>query len=93
MTSITLLDPTAELQPVERQLTPRLASLAGATVGLLDISKPRGRKFLDEVESLLAEEGATVKRYSKPTFTRVAPTPLLQQISADCDAVVEALAD
>ena len=93
MHSTTLLDPTAELQPTARQLTPRLASLAGATVGLLDISKPRGKEFLDEVESLLAGEGATVKRYSKPTFTRIAPTPLLQQIGAECDAAVEALAD
>ena len=93
MTHTTLLDPTAELQPVERQLRPRLASLSGATVGLLDISKPRGKEFLDEVESLLEEQGATVKRYSKPTFTRVAPAALLQQIGAECDAVVEALAD
>ena len=93
MTHTTLLDPTAELQPMERQLTPRLASLAGATVGLLDISKPRGKEFLDEVESLLTDQGATVKRYRKPTFTRVAPVALLQQISTECDAVVEALAD
>ncbi len=93
MTHTTLLDPTAELQPVERQLRPRLASLSGATVGLLDISKPRGKEFLDEVESLLEEQGATVRRYCKPTFTRVAPAALLQQIGAECDAVVEALAD
>lgn len=93
MTSTSLLDPTAELRPVARQLTPRLERLAGATVGLLDISKPRGREFLDEVESLLAEAGAAVRRYSKPTFTRVAPVALMQQIGAECDAVVEALAD
>ena len=93
MTNTTLLDPTAELQPMERQLMPRLAGLAGATVGLLDISKPRGKEFLDEVESLLTDQGATVKRYRKPTFTRVAPVALLQQIGAECDAVVEALAD
>ena len=93
MTSTSLLDPTAELRPVARQLTPRLERLAGATVGLLDISKPRGREFLDEVESLLAEAGAAVQRYSKPTFTRVAPIALMQQIGAECDAVVEALAD
>ena len=93
MTNTTLLDPTAELQPMERQLMPRLAGLAGATVGLLDISKPRGKEFLDEVESLLTDQGATVKRYRKPTFTRVAPVALLQQISTECDAVVEALAD
>jgi phage-related tail protein len=78
---------------VERQLLPRLASLDGSTVGLLDISKPRGKEFLDEIETQLLEMGAQVKRYSKPTFTRVAPTELTQKISVECDAVIEGLAD
>ena len=43
MNESTLLDPTAELQPVAKQLLPRLHALKGMTVGLLDISKPRGR--------------------------------------------------
>ena len=89
----TLLDPTAELQSAARQLLPRLQSIAGATVGLLDISKPRGKEFLDEVQKHLEEAGAKVKRYSKPTFTRVAPIELTQQISVECDAVIEGLAD
>jgi hypothetical protein len=92
-TQTTLLDPTAELKPVERQLLPRLVSLEGATIGLLDISKPRGKEFLDEIEKQLLEMGAQVKRYSKPTFTRVAPTELTQKISVECDAVIEGLAD
>jgi len=88
-----LLDPTAELQPSERQLLPRLSSIAGATIGLLDISKPRGKEFLDVIEKYLTEAGATVKRYTKPTFARIAPTELTQQISLECDAVIEGLAD
>ena len=89
----TLLDPTAELQPVEKQLLPRLQTLSGATIGLLDISKPRGKEFLDEVEKQLLELGATIKRYTKPTFTRISPRELNQKISAECDAVIEGLAD
>jgi hypothetical protein len=89
----TLLDPTAELQPVERQLLPRLSELAGATIGLLDISKPRGKEFLDEIEKHLLKLGARVNRYTKLTFARVAPTELSQQISVECDAVIEGLAD
>lgn len=89
----TLLDPTSELQPPERSLNERLHQLAGRTIGLLDISKPRGKEFLDEVEAQLTRLGATVKRYSKPTFTRIAPTALSQQISVECDAVIEGLAD
>ena len=89
----TMLDPTAETAPVERQLQARLASLTGATVGLLDISKPRGKEFLDEVQRQLEERGATVRRYTKPTFTRVAPRELNQKIAVECDAVIEGLAD
>jgi hypothetical protein len=88
-----LLDPTAELQPSQRQLLPRLSDFAGATIGLLDISKPRGKEFLDEVESQLLALGATVKRYAKPTFARIAPVELSQQIAVECDAVIEGLAD
>ena len=88
-----LLDPTAELSPTERQLVPRLQSLEGATIGLLDISKPRGKEFLDEVETLLLGKGARVNRYMKPTFARIAPRQLSQKISSECDAVIEGLAD
>ena len=88
-----MLDPTAELKPSQRQNLPRLASLEGATVGLLDISKPRGKEFLDQIEKHLVGQGATVKRYMKPTFARTAPIELSQKISVECDAVIEGLAD
>jgi hypothetical protein len=88
-----MLDPTAELKPTERQVLPRLDTLSGATVGLLDISKPRGKEFLDEIEQHLISLGANVKRYMKPTFARVAPQELNQKISVECDAVIEGLAD
>lgn len=91
--STILMDPTSELKPTLRPLNPRLESLKGAVVGLLDISKPRGKEFLDEVERQLTALGVTVKRYAKPTFARVAPVALSQQISIECDAVVEGLAD
>ena len=92
MSEITMLDPTSELSPVEKQLLPRLEGLGDATVGLLDISKPRGKEFLDEVQRQ-EESGAKVKRYAKPTFARVAPKELTQKISSECDAVIEGLAD
>ena len=93
MNNTVMLDPTAELKPVERQILPRLETLSGATVGLLDISKPRGKEFLDEIEEHLIGLGAKVKRYTKPTFVRIAPKELNQKISVECDAVIEGLAD
>ena len=54
---------------------------------------PRGNIFIDRIEDLLVQQGAQVNRYTKPTFTRVAPVELKQQIATECDLVVEALAD
>lgn len=87
------LDPTAELNPSAKNLLPRLSTLQGKTLGLLDINKPRGDVLLDRLEELFTEQGVTVKRYAKPTMTRVAPLEVKQQIAQECDAVVEALAD
>ena len=89
----TVLDPTAEDRPVERERCLRPESLAGLTVGLLDISKPRGDVFLDRVEERISGLGARVKRYTKPTFTKPAPVDLRHEIATTCDAVIEALAD
>ena len=85
-----LLDPTGERQLAQR---PRLATLSGVTVGLLDIAKPRGDRFLDRIQQRLESAGAIVQRYRKPTFTKPAPIDLRQQIAVQCGAVVEALAD
>lgn len=89
----TLLDPTAELTPLTRQRLPRPATLDGLTIGLLDISKARGDVFLDQLELRLHERGLQTKRYRKPTYARVAPVALSQQIASECDLVIEALAD
>lgn len=88
-----VLDPTGELRPQTRERVPRPESLDGLTVGLLDISKPRGNVFLDRVEEKLTALGANVKRYAKPTFTKPAPVDLRHEIATTCDAVIEALAD
>ena len=88
-----LLDPTGERSAVQRQRLARLDTLAGKRIGLLDISKPRGDVFLDRLQERLVAAGASVERFSKPTFTKPAPLDLRQQIATRCDAVIEALAD
>ena len=89
----TVLDPTGERQAPARALLPRPPSLQGRTVGLLDISKARGDVVLDRPEELLRAQGATVRRYRKPTFARLAPVDLRHEISEQCEVVIEALAD
>ena len=92
MTQI-LLDPTSERAPLVRPRIARPRSLAGKTVGLLDIAKKRGDVFLDRIAERLESRGLGVKRYRKQRFSIVAPPALLQAIRAECDVAVEALAD
>ena len=88
-----VLDPTGERSAPHRELLPRPASLDGHVVALLDISKPRGDVFLDQLALRLTEGGAQVRRYKKPTFTKPAPVDLRQEIATQCTMVIEALAD
>jgi hypothetical protein len=88
-----LLDPTSEWAPSQRERLARPANLDGLTVGLLDISKPRGDVFLDQLETQLRGRNIEVLRFAKPTFTKPAPIDLRHEISTKCDLVIEALAD
>ncbi len=89
-----ILDPTREAAPSGRPLAARrLKAGEPATLVLLDIRKPRGDVFLDELERLLEQRGHTVLRTAKPTFTKPAPADLRSEIAARCEAVIEALAD
>ncbi len=88
-----LLDPTNERSVLQRSRVERPASLHGKTIGLLDISKPRGDVFLNRIEQRLTGLGATVLRFKKPTFTKPAPVDLRHEIATRCEMVIEALAD
>lgn len=88
-----LLDPTAEREPALRQRRARPATLDGLTVGVLDISKPRGDVFLDRLAERLEGQGITVRRYRKPTVIRPAPLAVQQAAASECDIIVEGLAD
>jgi hypothetical protein len=88
-----LLDPTAETAPAKRQRVTPPMSLDGLTIGLLDIGKARGDVFLDRLEEGMAARGLKVRRYAKPTNTKVAPVAVAQAIATECDVVVEALSD
>ena len=94
--TITLVNPLDETVREQRNVAFRLDTLAGKTIGLLDISKPGGSAFLDRTEALLRERFgvANVVRAMKPTFTKPAREAVMDQLlQARCDAVIEALAD
>ncbi len=92
--TVTILDPTDERVPIARTLSARPFRITG-TVGLVDISKPRGDVFLDRLAARLAERwpDVSIRRYRKPTFAKPAPPDLRRRIAEECDVVIEGLAD
>ena len=66
--SRTLLDPTGARNLAIRERAARISSLAGRTVGLLDISKPRGNLFLDRLQERLEKQiRRDVRRTARPS--------------------------
>ncbi len=92
-TDLTILAPSGAASSERRGRLAPPVSLDGKIVALLDIGKMRGNEFIDELERQFVSQGHAVRRYAKPTNVKVAPVDLIQQIVAECDVVVEALAD
>ncbi|HEX5433093.1 MAG TPA: hypothetical protein VFY05_02555 [Candidatus Angelobacter sp.] len=91
---VLLVHPGNETPPQAAPPPPRLQTLKGKKIGLLDISKPGGSIFLDRLEELLRTNYgiAEVVRAKKPTYTKNAPQAVIEQLRG-VDAVVEGLAD
>ncbi len=94
MTTDEFMDPT-DTVAVPRQTAPRPETLDGKVITLLDISKAKGDHLLDRIEELLRERARpkAIVRKRKPTFARPAPDALRQEVLADSELVIEALAD
>jgi hypothetical protein len=90
--SIEVLDPTGEREAATRQRVARPPLISGLRVGLLDISSSRSDVFLDRLAQLLTQLGAHVERFRKPTHSRPAPRPLIEEIVGRTDLVVVGLA-
>ena len=95
MSAMEILDPVGSTSAVSRTLAPRPAGLTGAVIGVLDNSKPNARVLLEGVARALAQKvGARdVKIWGKPGASIGATTAVLDQIAAQCGAVLTASAD
>jgi hypothetical protein len=92
MESCTIVNPVGRQgrEPVE--IVDALASLEGARVAVLDISKVRSDAFADVVQAALRDRGALTERGIAPPSQRLSDDDL-SAIGARCDAAVLALAD
>jgi hypothetical protein len=88
-----ILNPIGYGGKAQKALAPRLLSLQGKTIALLDIGFPNSKIFLDRVETLLKERYgvATVVRHAKPSPTRMAKPEVRKDILSRCHGVVEAV--
>lgn len=90
-----VFDPRGTVTAKTVALAPRLATLRGMRVAVLDNSKWNGSNLLRRVAARLEAEvaPAAITHYTKDSFSRTAPDPLLDQIAAENDAVITAIGD
>jgi hypothetical protein len=89
---IEILDPTLSIAGAVLP-APRLSSLRGKRVGFLDNSKEKADMFLGALAERLAERFplAEVIHRRKPSYSRVAPPPIIEELRQACDCVITAM--
>jgi hypothetical protein len=89
-----VLDPTNETAPPLGRMAPRLASLAGATVGIISNGKEGTRGFFAHLDRMLREEFgvAEVIRRAKSNYSAPADRDIVDEI-ARWQAVMTGIGD
>ena len=92
--TLRVLDPRQSAEGEALQLAPGLASLRGATIGLLDNAKIGTARFYDHVEAILRSEHGVRDfiRRRKSDATRPAPNEIIAQLSG-ADALISGIGD
>lgn len=95
MPEYTLVNPTTEPVIAPFDGAPRLPTLAGARLGLIDDSKRNADALLEELSETLRTryEIADVRWHRKPSASRPADPAAIAALVKDCDAVVIAIGD
>ena len=95
MSTIPVYDPrgVVEAQPVTT--APRVKTLEGLRLALLDNTKWNANKLLRGVRDRLTEKHAfgAVNYYLKESFSRAAAPELIAEIAAENDIVITAIGD
>ena len=91
---VTYLDPTGLVHQVERQLTPRLSSVAGKVAGLLDNGNDTSSYFFNSLAEVLEREYGVkqVVLKTKFTSTRPAESDLIDQMGQEADFLIAGVA-
>lgn len=89
-----VLNPTVKANQDAGGLAPRLGSLAGSRVGLLDNGKKGTALIFDNLERILKREFGVLEviRERKPDFSRPAPSDVLAKLTK-ADTVISGVGD
>ncbi len=91
--TITVYEPIAAEGITQDRLAPRMETLDGKLIGLLDNTKDLVDVLLDEVRVLLAKDFPTARfKYFRKDSVSGAPPGLMEQVAA-CNAVITAVGD
>jgi hypothetical protein len=92
---LTVFDPRGRVETERVAPAPRVASLDGMRLGILDNTKWNAGKLLRKTAAKLGEEHrfAAVNYYCKESFSKAADPALLAAIAAGNDIVLTAIGD
>lgn len=90
-----IVNPAGEDVRRPLELAPRLLSLKGKRIAIVDNTKHMAHVFLSELERLLQEkyEVSGFEYYRKPHASVPIPPDVLQRLVTSCDALVHGVAD
>ena len=90
-----LVNPTTEAIIAPFDGAPRLPTLAGTRLGVIDDSKRNADVLLEELVELLRTryEISDVKWHRKPSASKPADPEVIREMAESCDAVIVAVGD
>ena len=91
----TLVNPTTEPIILPFDGAPRLPTLAGTRLGIIDDSKRNADVLLEELSEILRTryEISDVRWHRKPSASRPADPEALRELVENCDSVIVAIGD
>jgi hypothetical protein len=90
-----LISPVNEATVAESALAPRLSSLRGKRVGLLDNSKAKADDMLDTVAAILNARYSftNIVRHRKTSASKPAAPEAIKELATTCDVVIVGVGD
>ncbi len=90
-----LVNPTTQAIVAPFNGAPRLPSLAGTRLGIIDDSKRNADVLLEELVDLLRTryEISDVKWHRKPSASKPADPAAIRELAESCDSVIIAVGD